>query len=329
MKRLLILCALAISVWAMPAQAVTLFFEDWEGSCAEVTARWGGPTAASYYSVANGGFPCGYGYFNTVVEQPFFLDSSVKFAGSASLRLNFTGTQDDIPPHGGGYVTRSFPRASEIWLTYYDLMGTNFHVAGAPPVGAVVTKGIYLFMQSATTCSTSSGAGFTIVPCGTPGSELQVNGWVFQNFWGQRQMWISAQGIKDAPIPYGTHNFTHNVQVYNQPDNKWICYEAHIRNNTPGLANGLYEQFATNVTDGGPTILTSRQINRRFLGDTPNDVMPSDSQWSRIRMYRQAGLGQRYYDNITISTTRIGCTGGITAPPDTKAPAGPIGLVAN
>ena len=331
MNRLLILCALAISVWAMPAQAEILFFEDWEGTCQEVQNRWGGPTAASYYTAANGGFPCGYGYFNSVAEQPFFLDSSVKFAGSQSLRLNFTGTQDDKPtPHGGGYVTKAFPPSSEIWLTYYDYMAPGFKVAGAPPVAAVVTKGIYLFMRSAVTCTTSGAGGVTtIVPCGTPGSELARHGWVFQNFWGQRQMWLSAQGIKDAPIPYGTHNFVHNVQVYNQPDAKWICYEAHIRNNTPGLSDGLYEQYATNMTDRGPTILTSRQVNRRFLGDTPNDLMPSDSKWQHIRMYRQAGLGQRYYDNISITTTRIGCTGGSTSPPDTKAPAGPRGLVAN
>ncbi|MEK7787626.1 MAG: fibronectin type III domain-containing protein, partial [Chloroflexota bacterium] len=184
-------------------------------------------------------------------------------------------------------------------------------------------------MRSATTCSTSgAGGAITIVPCGTPGSELQANGWVFQNFWGQRQMWLSAQGIKDAPIPYGTHNFTHNIQVFNQPDNKWICYEAHIKNNTPGQADGLYEQYATNMTDKGPTILTSKQINRRFLGDTPNDLMPADSKWERIRMYRQAGLGQRYYDNITVSTTRQGCSGTPPPPPppDTQAPSVPAVL---
>ena len=183
-----------------------------------------------------------------------------------------------------------------------------------------MTKGIYLYMQSATHCSIASGSGFQSVPCGTAGSQLQVNGWVFQYFNGRKELWMAAQGLKDAPIPYGTHNLTSNVQAYVQLDNKWICYEAHIRLNVGGQSNGLYEQYATNMTDRGPTILTARHVNRRFLGDTPNDTMPSDSQWRSMQMYRQAGLGQMYYDDITVSTTRIGCAGGGGPPVDSTPP---------
>ncbi len=44
---------------------------------------------------------------------------------------------------------------------------------------------------------------------------------------------MTAQGIKDRPgAPYDTQHLLHNVQPFNQPDLKWVCYEAHIPSNT-------------------------------------------------------------------------------------------------
>ena len=137
---------------------------------------------------------------------------------------------------------------------------------------------------------------------------------------------MGAQGIKDAPIPYGSHTLKHNIQEFRQPDNKWICYEWHFKLNTAGQKDGLYEQYATNVTDNGPAILTSRHANREFLGATPNDIMPSDSKWFRMRNYRQDGVGQMWYDNQTVSTTRIGCAGGGGGGGDTQVPTVPANL---
>jgi hypothetical protein len=176
-----------------------------------------------------------------------------------------------------------------------------------------------------------NNVAYNPAPCGTSGASLQQNGWVYHYNWGTRQLVMTAQGIKDRPDrPYDTQHLVHNIQQYNQPDLKWVCYESHIRLNTPGQANGLYEQYATNVSDGGPAILTSRYLNREFIDATPQGQMPSDAKWHKARIYRQDGLGQMWYDNITYSTDRVGCTGSRnTSPPDTKAPAGPIGLVAN
>lgn len=318
------LLSMLVFTWAVPAHAVILLSEGWEGTCDEVKARW---TPGSYNS-AGMGFPCAPGVFGTTALQPYFLDSTVKLFGAQSLRYNFVGNQYDGWNLSGGYNDRDFTPTSEIWITLYNRMSGGFQVAGGGGVGGVVTKSLYTFMRSPTRCVLNSNP-MAPAPCGSPGAQNQINGWSSGYQWGGRMMNMGAQGIKDAPIPYGSHTLLHNVTPFHQPDNKWICYEWHFKLNTPGQSDGLFEQYATNVTDNGPAILTSRHLNRRWLGDTPNDTMPSDSQWFRMRNYRQDGLGQMWYDNQTVSTTRVGCIGGgNTAPPDTKAPAGPIGLVA-
>jgi hypothetical protein len=267
-----------------------------------------------------------------VAKQPYFPDSTVKLFGSQSLRYNYVGTQYTSWDLSGGYIDKTFSQKStEIWITFYNRMSAGFQTGGGA-IGGAATKGPYSFMISDTKCTIPNQNG-TPVPCSTPGAYLQQNGWVFHYMWGGRQLIMTAQGIKDAPAStttwYDTHNLQQNVQQFNQPDLKWVCYEAHIRLNTPGQADGLYEQYATNVSDSGPAILTTRYLNREFVDATPTGIMPSDSKWHKARTYRQDGLGQMWYDGLTYSTTRIGCTGGSTAPPDTKAPTGPIGLVAN
>lgn len=328
------LLSIFVCMCAVPAHAVTLLSEGWEGTCEEVAARWSDSYSASPQTEQ---FPCGTGsVYLGPGHQPFFLDSGTKLFGSNSLRYNYTGTQYQVPRQGGGYADRNFPggRSTEIWITFYNRMSAGFQTAGGA-IGGSATKGPYSFMISDTKCVLNNVA-YNPAPCGSPGATLQQNGWVFHYMWGTRQIIMTAQGIKDSlpvngqPAPYQTQNLNHNVQQFNQPDLKWVCYEAHIRLNTPGQSDGLYEQYATNVSDSGPTILTTRYINREFIDSTPTGTMPSDAKWFKARTYRQDGLGQMWYDSITYSTTRVGCTGSRSAsPPDTKAPAGPIGLVAN
>ncbi len=323
------LLSMLVFTWAVPAHAVILLSEGWEGACSEVKARW---TLGSYNS-GGLGFPCEPGIYGSAALQPYFLDSTVKLFGSQSLRYNFTGTQYQAWNQSGGYVDKTFSsKSTEIWITFYNRMSAGFQTAGGA-IGGAGTKGPYSFMISDTKCIINN-VPYNPAPCGTPGATLQQNGWVFHYMWGSRNLIMTAQGIKDAPSSradwYDTQNLVHNVQSFNQPDLKWVCYEAHIRLNTPDQSDGLYEQYATNVTDSGPTILTTRYSNRQFIDATPTGIMPSDAKWHKARTYRQDGLGQMWYDSITYTTTRVGCTGGgNTASSDTKAPAGPIGLVAN
>ena len=287
-------------------QAVTLLSEDFEGSAAQIAARWPGQ---SYCCFPNTG-------------GPFNIVTSPVMSGSQSLRYNYTGTQADSPPQGGGHAEWDYHHgAREIWLTWYSYMEPGFKTAGGVHSGAnellsVATKSLYSYMYSPSTGST--------------------HGWVFHYFYGGRQLTLSAQGIKDhkgpngpgtgTAIPYDTENMWQNIQSYNQPDGQWVGYEARFKLNTPGQADGIYELYITPVSAGTQTFLAARHANREFVDATNSGQMPGDSYWYRTKIYRQDGRGSLYIDNITVTTTRFGILGG--APRDTTAPNVPAGLTA-
>lgn len=308
-----LLCAvLMIGVMVGPAHAVTLFsdtFDNYGNEAATVSAlqsRYG----CSYSNAFNNGY-----------AQD--LDSSQKFNGTFSIKQSYTGSQYANPPQGGGSCSYDFlgfdgSLRKDIWITWYHRFDGNFKTGGdeSDPllVGSVATKGLYMYMKSLSTG--------------------QENGWVFHYFYGGTQLTLSAQGIKDArgpasggfqPVPYDTENMWHNVQGYSQPKGRWVCYEANYRLNDPGVANGQYLLYAQDMTLGGPSMLLASYTNREFLGATPSDRMPSDARWFQFRFYRQDGLGDMWYDNVRVDTTRVGCSG---APPpsDTTAPAQVAGL---
>ena len=286
----------------LPAQALTLLSEDFEGSIASLRAKY----AACSYDV---GISWNDG-------QPQDQDASQKYAGSFSMKNNFNGTQYDTPGRGGGFCDFDYPNQSqrEIWITWYHRFDTGFKTAGGanatPPVpGGLIgtaTKGLYTFMRSP-----STGV---------------VRGWVFHYFYGSRQLAMSAQGIADAPEgAYGTQNLFHNVAPWSEPDNIWTCYEVQYKLNTAGQANGEYRQYTTDMTNGGPTTLRAQHTGRRWTDGTSQ--APSDLAWFRTRYYRQDGLGDMWYDNVSVTDTRQGCSGTPPPPPppDTTPPPPPSG----
>lgn len=295
-----LLCAvLMMGAFAGQAQAATLFSSTFEGSC--------GTILATSYAQSYSGWPCTGG--------PMSVVTSPTFAGSQSLRLNYLGTEQQ--GLAGGFADFSWgSTSSEIWLTFYNRMDSGFVTGGHPTYfndgqQSVGTKGLYTFLYSSATG--------------------QRNGWSMSYLYGGRQLVMGAQGIKDARdnsgnlVPYDSEWIRHNIQAYEQPLDAWVCYEVHIRLNTPGVADGLYEQYATNITAGGSAILTSRHQNREFLDSSTSGRMPSDARWYEHKIFRQNGFGSMYYDNIQYTTTRVGCSG---APPpsDTTAPAQVAGL---
>lgn len=311
-----LLCAvLMIGVMAGPVHAVTLFsdtFDNYGDEAATVSAlqsRYG----CSYSSPSP--------FAVTTNEQA--VSTAQVFSGPFSIRQRYTGSQYANPPQGGGSCSYDFlgfdgSLRKDIWITWYHRFDGNFKTGGdeSDPllVRSVATKGLYMYMKSLSTG--------------------QENGWVFHYFYGGTQLTLSAQGIKDArgpasggfqPVPYDTENMWHNVQGYSQPKGRWVCYEANYRLNDPGVANGQYLLYAQDMTLGGPSMLLASYTNREFLGATPSDRMPSDARWFRFRFYRQDGLGDMWYDNVRVDTTRVGCSG---APPpsDTTPPAQVAGL---
>ncbi|MDP3091156.1 MAG: hypothetical protein Q8N04_10785 [Nitrospira sp.] len=285
-----------------PVYATTLISEDFEGSAASIAARWPGQ---SYCCFPNSG-------------GPFNLVPSPVAGGAQALRYNYTGSQYDNPPQGGGSAEWDYTDQTqrEVWITWYSYMAPGFKTAGGNGVGGVATKGIYQYMKSL--------------------SNGQVNGWVFHYFYGGRQLTLSAQGIKDhkgpngpgtgTAIPYDTENMWQNVQSYEQPDGQWVGYEARFKLNTPGQADGAYQLYIT--PPGSTAFLAASHTNREFVDTTPGGRMPSDARWYRTKLYRQDGLGSMYIDNLTVTTTRVGFSGVPLPPSDTTPPATPSGFTA-
>jgi hypothetical protein len=293
----------AMLVWAVPAQAAVLFCEGWEGTNEEILARGWLPGSQHYEF-----FPDRDG----ADAGPFDLVTTNKWNGNQSLMFRYEGTQKDSPRRGGGASWFNYGKKplnyTETWTTWYTRMEPGFEVAGGVHnklnnINSVETKGLYQYMGS---------------------DKGQQHGWVYTYRLGVKVLNLQAQGIKGAN--YGTRIYSQNVQEFVQPDGHWVCYEGHIRLNTPGHKDGLFELYATDMTAGGPTILVSRWVDQEHvdIDDSGTDYTKSthaSSSWKSVSVYRQdGGPGSRmYYDDITVSTTRIGCS----APRSASAPASP------
>ena len=235
-----LLCAvLMIGAFAGPAKGANLFSEDFESSLATLQAK----------------YECSYSFptpFTDGAAQDW--DTAQKFAGTYALKQTYLGSQYANPPAPQGHCLKRLSNEtySEIWITWYHRFGTGFITGGENPdprlFNSQATKGLYMYMWSPT--------------------KQQENGWVFHYFYGGKQLTLSAQGIKDAPEgPYGTQNIWQNVAPYEQPVNQWVCYEANFKLNTPGMADGHYILYSTNMSTGGATTLRASHTGREFIDD--------------------------------------------------------------
>ena len=82
-------------------------------------------------------------------------------------------------------------------------------------------------------------------------------------------------------------------------DNIWHCVEAHVRLNDPGIQNGIMEFWIDGSLEAGSYNLdfvrsyTEYGINAIFFENYWNSGSPQNQK--------------RYFDNIVVSTSRIGC----------------------
>jgi hypothetical protein len=125
--------------------------------------------------------------------------------------------------------------------------------------------------------------------------------------------------------PYDSCNYFATLASTPQPMDQWVCYEGHFKMNTPGVANGVLEQWATNMTTGGPRIQTHGLYTRTWRG--PSGANPpgcvgggcnsSQATFSYVRLYRQNGTGERWIDDLAVGNTPIGCAGAAPLAPGT------------
>ncbi len=96
-------------------------------------------------------------------------------------------------------------------------------------------------------------------------------------------------------------------------DNIWFCVEHHVRLNDPGQKNGVQEFWIDGALEARRDSLdftgsfTEYAINAVFFENYWNDGSPREQQ--------------RFFDNIVVSTQKIGCLGSSPAAPGTASPA--------
>jgi len=208
-------------------------------------------------------------------------DTTVVHSGSRSLRENFLGGHIQ----GGTFTDRNFPYTQELYTRFWMYLPSSFQVD----------------VQAQTKMMLTGQDG------------------VAPSYW-----WI---------MPFGSASFTVTVQGTSAgnnstnyyggtiPRDQWVCLETHIRNNTPGVPNGVIESWINGVQSHNLT-----NINMR---DNSGGNNSPTAGFTLLRQYVQyGGPGPLYYDDIAVGDQRIGCTGGGGSNADTTPPNTPVGLSA-
>ena len=155
---------------------------------------------------------------------------------------------------------------------------------------------------------------FTVDPTSTK-STLSGEACCYPSFWwvmkfGSTNLGVDVQGVI-------LDNGAIDTQVVNGgavPQNQWVCVETRLTMSTPGVDDGIVEQWI----NGTQTI---SKTNQRMRGATLNQGNSPTATFRFVRLYTQNGIGDIYYDDYAVSrNARIGCGSGTTPPPDITPP---------
>jgi len=120
---------------------------------------------------------------------------------------------------------------------------------------------------------------------------------------------VGCVGSDDGVVCVGYNDFAHmdwlGYQSGSTPifstgyDGRWYCVEARVRLNDPGLANGIQEFWIDGALEARAEQLdfvrsyTDYALNAIFFENYDNDGSAQEQE--------------RYFDNVVVATTRIGC----------------------
>jgi hypothetical protein len=145
-----------------------------------------------------------------------------------------------------------------------------------------------------------------------PPSKMMFTGEnAYVNFWSvfEGSSNLHRYNLQGSTLPVAQQN----PVLGNIPSGRWVCIETHTKMNTPGVADGILEEWV----DG-----SLRVSNKALLINAASQ----SSQHNFVRLYRQHGNGVIYLDELAVGTTRIGCA---TISSDTTPPLTPSNFVIN
>ncbi|MBU6482891.1 MAG: hypothetical protein KGS09_20415, partial [Nitrospirae bacterium] len=199
------------------------------------------------------------------------ISTARPFSGSNSVKLVYKGTVGVDPGAGGCFMDRYLPAKS-------DTLYTRF----------------YMYMENFTVNSTGTKVAFQ----GQEGAYPSF-WWVMEN--GVPQLDVAVQGII---LDNGAQD-TQTVFGGMIPQNQWVCVELRTTMSTPGVDNGIVQQWIN-----GTQTMTINKTNQRMRAATLNQQNSPTAQFQFVRLYTQHGWGTIYYDDYAVSRdARIGCGG--------------------
>jgi len=208
-------------------------------------------------------------------------DTTIVHSGSRSLREDFLGGHIQ----GGTFSDRTFPYTQDLYTRFWMYLPGSFQVDAQAQTKMMLT--------------------------GQDG--VAPSYWWVMPF-GSASLTVAVQGTNAG-------NETTNYYGPGIPRDRWVCVETHIRNNTPGVPNGIIESWINGVQGHNLT-----NINMR---DNSGGNNSPTAGFTLLRQYVQyGGPGPLYYDDIAVGDQRIGCSGGGGPVGDTTPPAVPSGLTA-
>ena len=214
-------------------------------------------------------------------------DTSVKFSGSGSFRLNYPSSCQTVTTANqcGGSSGRAIPHTDNLYRrAYFRMSGT-----GPNPTNSGVFETALAFTKMLHTESTGTSRDWWLMGC-----------------CGSKKF---LAGLENVPSISRTTNVNSSITL---ADNRWYCIETHEQMNTPGVANGIAEAWVDNVK-----MLIKTDVMFRLAGNT--------NQWDRVGIFRQIGAGNIWWDRYAAGDSRIGCSGSIPQS-DTNPPANPSGI---
>jgi hypothetical protein len=190
--------------------------------------------------------------------------------------------------------TKSQVNAGWIFWFYSDALGKSY----SQPQEEIYVRWFHKFE-----------AGFTGVPPKMARLSSIGSGW---NKRFAVHHWIdpSSYNIKaDVHVPYSSQANSSGwlpaakstFSYKNQANiGRWICHEMYVKNNTSGQADGAYTFWAD-----GKEIVKRTNVDLRGSTSYNFNAVQLDCYWNGGSPKEQS----RFYDNLVISSERIGCAG--------------------
>lgn len=233
------------------------------------------------------GASCGADWLQSGV---FSLDTSQHVSGTASLKEVVNGLTTRVP---------EFMGAGTCFIDHYGFSTDTFFIRW------------YERTDSAFQYDPNNNKTINI------GDAYAYPSWWFGHFQDAplQQLVLVGQAIDDGG-KFDDITYEHNNQAFSTPTNQWVCVEAQLVMNTPGVANGILRLWENGI-------LVSEYLNQDFRVSVSTPACPGcdpDAHFNIVRLYAQHGVGTRWFDDIEAADTRIGCAS-TPAPP-----AAPTGL---